>query len=74
MVEMRIRPVLTGKDADRFIQRTRKNDISLKRYSYKKIKEYRQRLMEFEEDEVDCYLASIEVLGNIEEIRGSLQT
>jgi hypothetical protein len=41
MVGMRIRPTLTGKDADRFITRMRNNELNMKQHAAKQIERYK---------------------------------
>lgn len=42
-VSLRERPVLSGRDAERFLERTRKNEENLKKYAAKKMSQYEER-------------------------------
>lgn len=43
-VRLRERPILTGKEAKRFVEKSKKNEELMKKYAEKKIKEYNERL------------------------------
>lgn len=46
-VNLRERPPLTGKDAEKFIARAKKNEQFLKKYSERKTKEYHDKLSKY---------------------------
>lgn len=41
---LRKRPILTGKDAERFLQRSQYNEKFMREYAKKKIKEYEDKI------------------------------
>jgi hypothetical protein len=42
-VNLRERPVLSGKDAERFLNRSRKNEEAMKKFAERKMKEYNEQ-------------------------------
>ncbi|MDR6779331.1 MULTISPECIES: hypothetical protein [Paenibacillus] len=43
-VSLRERPTLKGKDAERFLSRTKKNEEFMRNHASRKVKEYYERL------------------------------